>query len=101
MSIESKAFEAYKANRELKPKYHLPENMWIDWFVKGYERAEKDFKETNEVEILKDQVESLKAALIAKDESHKIEIGELKKRAAYAYLEAEDYDEFVAYLTKK
>lgn len=48
MSIESKAFEAYKANRELNPKYHLPENMWIDWFVKGYERAEKDFKETKD-----------------------------------------------------
>ena len=48
----------------------------------------------NEIEILKDQIESLKAALIAKEESHKIEIGELKEKALNAFLECEGYDEF-------
>ena len=42
MSIEKKAHEAYVKNRELKPKYHIPESCWIDWFAAGYRRAEDD-----------------------------------------------------------
>lgn len=48
----------------------------------------------NEIEILKDQIESLKAALIAKEETHKIKIGELKEKVLNAFLECEGYDEF-------
>lgn len=42
MTIEKKAHEAYAKNRELKPKYHIPESCWIDWFTAGYQRAEED-----------------------------------------------------------
>lgn len=48
----------------------------------------------NEIEILKDQIESLQDALIAKEETHKIEISELKEKALNAFLECEGYDEF-------
>lgn len=48
----------------------------------------------NEVDVLKDQIESLQAALIAKEETHKIKIGELKEKALNAFLECEGYDEF-------
>lgn len=41
-----------------------------------------------------DQIESLKAALIAKEETHKIKIGKLKEKALNAFLECEGYDEF-------
>lgn len=48
----------------------------------------------NEIEILKDQIESLQTALIAKEETHRIEIEELKKKALNAFLECDGYDEF-------
>lgn len=48
----------------------------------------------NEIEILKDQIESLQAALIAKEEAHRIQLGELKEKALNAFLECEGYDEF-------
>lgn len=41
-----------------------------------------------------DKIESLKAALIAKDETHKIKIAELKEKTLNAFLECEGYDEF-------
>lgn len=42
MTIEQKAIEAYKKNRSLKPKYHIEECCWIDWFRKGYQRAQEE-----------------------------------------------------------
>ncbi len=48
----------------------------------------------SEIEILKDQIESLQAALIAKEETYKIEIRKLKEKALNAFLECEGYDEF-------
>lgn len=48
----------------------------------------------NEIEVLKDQIESLQAALIAKEETHRIKIDELKEKALNAFLECEGYDEF-------
>lgn len=48
----------------------------------------------NEIEILKDQIESLQTALIAKEETHRIEIEELKEKALNAFLECDGYDEF-------
>lgn len=85
MSIERKAFEAYEKNRELAPKYQIGDSMWMDWYTKGYRQAENEYK---------DQVESLKAALVAKEETHKIKTGELKEKALNAFLECEGYDEF-------
>lgn len=41
-----------------------------------------------------DQIESLKAALIAKEETHRIKIGKLKEKALNAFIECEGYDEF-------
>lgn len=48
----------------------------------------------NEIEILKDQIESLKAALVAKEETHKVEINKLKEKALNAFLKCEGYDDF-------
>jgi len=48
----------------------------------------------NEIEVLKDQIESLQAALIAKVETHRIKIDELKEKTLNAFLECEGYDEF-------
>lgn len=48
----------------------------------------------NEIEVLKDQIKSLQAALIAKEETHKIQMDELKEKALNAFLECEGYDEF-------
>lgn len=48
----------------------------------------------NEIEILNDQIESLKAALIAKEKTHKIKIGKLKEKILNAFLECEGIDEF-------
>lgn len=42
MTIEQKAIECYEENRKLKAKYHIPEVCWIDWFRKGYKRAQED-----------------------------------------------------------
>lgn len=85
MSIEKKAFDAYEKNRELASKYQVGDSMWMDWYTKGYRQAESEYK---------DQVESLKAALVAKEETHKIKIGELKEKVLNAFLECEGYDEF-------
>lgn len=51
MSIEKKAFEAYNKNRELKPKYHIPESCWIDWFTAGYKRAIEDQQKIEPLEF--------------------------------------------------
>lgn len=48
----------------------------------------------SEIEVLKDQIESLQAALIAKEETHRIEIEELKGKALNAFLECDGYDKF-------
>lgn len=48
----------------------------------------------NEIEILNDQIESLKAALSAKEETHRIQINELKGKVLNAFLECEGYDDF-------
>lgn len=100
MTVEQKANEAHEANRALAPKYHIPYNCWIDWFSLGYRRAEKEYVETGDIDILKDQVESLKAALVAKDETHKLEIRQLKTKALNAFLECEGYDEFEMEINK-
>lgn len=51
MSIEKKAFEAYKKNRELAPKYQVGDSMWMDWYTKGYRQAEKDTQSLSEEQI--------------------------------------------------
>lgn len=43
MTIEQKAFEAYEANNKLPAKYQVADNMWMDWYSKGYRQAKKDF----------------------------------------------------------
>lgn len=48
----------------------------------------------NEIVILKDQIESLESALVAKEETYKIRIDKLKEKALNAFLECEGYDEF-------
>lgn len=40
------------------------------------------------------EIKILKAALIAKEETHRIKFGELKEKALNAFLECEGYDEF-------
>ncbi|MDD3040352.1 hypothetical protein [Bacteroides sp.] len=42
MTIEQKAFEAYEANSKLPAKYQVADNMWMDWYSKGYRQAKKD-----------------------------------------------------------
>lgn len=84
-TVENKAVEAYEENLKLEQKYQVEDEAWMDWYAKGYIQAGSDFK---------DQVDSLKAALIAKEETHKIEIGELKEKVLNAFLECEGYDEF-------
>lgn len=42
-TVEQKAFEAYKENKELPFKNQIPDNMWMDWFSKGYRQAKMDF----------------------------------------------------------
>lgn len=42
MTIEDKAVECYEKNRKLKPKYHIDDEAWMDWFEEGYKRAQAD-----------------------------------------------------------
>ncbi len=84
MTIEQRAIKAYEENQELKQKYQIEDEAWMDWYTKGYKESEC---------VYKDQIESLKAALIAKDETHKIRIHELKEKALRAFLVCEGYDE--------
>lgn len=42
MTIEQKAFEAYEANSKLPAKYQVADNMWMDWYSKGYRQAKED-----------------------------------------------------------
>jgi hypothetical protein len=37
--IEEKAFKAYEEDRKRPEKYQTPDNMWMDWFKKGYKAA--------------------------------------------------------------
>lgn len=39
---EKKACEAHEADRKLAKKYQTPDNMWMDWYCKGYEQGKKD-----------------------------------------------------------
>ena len=48
----------------------------------------------NEIKILKDQINSLPTTLIGKEETHRIKICGLKKKALNVFLECEGYDEF-------
>lgn len=48
----------------------------------------------NVIEILKDQINSLQTALIAKEKTHRIKICGLRKKALNVFLECEGYDEF-------
>lgn len=45
MSIENKAFEAYEENSKLAKKYQVEDNMWMDWYTKGYRQAKEDAKQ--------------------------------------------------------
>lgn len=62
----------------------------------GEEAIDVTYKdaEMREVEVLKDQIESLNAALVAKEETHRTKLDELKGKALNAFLECEGYDEF-------
>lgn len=42
MNIEQKALEAYEANSKLPAKYQIADNMWMDWYSKGYRQAKND-----------------------------------------------------------
>lgn len=45
MTIENKAIEAYVENSKLAKKYQVEDEAWLDWYTKGYQQSEIDFKE--------------------------------------------------------
>lgn len=68
-------------------------NVHIYLSADGEEAVDVMYKDAD-IEISKDKIESLKAALIAKEETHRIQINELKGKALNAFLECDGYDDF-------
>ena len=67
---EQKAHEAYDFNSSLPKKYQIEANFWIDWFVKGYDRAIADRHDTltQYKEALREIWSDIHFADISKDE---------------------------------